>query len=58
MRAGQSFGAEHAGPDVEGQVTGENYIAALAPLAEDPEQQHGANWQERHVSQLVDDRQL
>ena len=42
QRAGQSFGAEHAGPLVERQVAGDYDRTALVALAEDLEQQLGA----------------
>ena len=58
QRAGQSLGAEHSGPLIEGQVAGDDDRAAFVALAEDLEQQLGASRRERHVAQLVDDQQL
>ena len=42
QRAGQSLGAEHAGPLIEGQIAGHDDRAAFVALAEDLEQQLGA----------------
>ena len=42
QRAGQSLGAEHAGPLIEGQVAGDDDRTALVALAEDLKQQLGA----------------
>src|ERR1035437_879866 len=43
QRASEALGGEHAGPLVEGQVAGEDDRAALVALAEDLEQQLGAD---------------
>jgi hypothetical protein len=40
-RAGQAFGAEHAGPLVERQIAGDDDRAPLVALAEHLEQQLG-----------------
>jgi hypothetical protein len=56
--AGQSLGAEHAGPFVERQVAGDQRAATLVALREDLKQQLGAGRRQRHVTELVDDQQL
>ena len=55
QRAGQSFGAEHAGPLVKRQVAGDDDRATFVALAEDLEQQLGSGLRERHIAQFIDD---
>jgi hypothetical protein len=43
-RTGQALGAEHAGPFVEGQITGDDDRGPLIALAEHLEQQLGTGW--------------
>ena len=43
QRSGQALGGEHAGPFIEGQIAGNDDRAALVALAEDLEQQLGAD---------------
>jgi hypothetical protein len=43
QRAGQALGGEHGGPLVEGRIAGDDSRAAFVALAEDFEQELGAN---------------
>ena len=44
QRASEALGGEHAGPLVEGEIAGDDNRAALVTLAEDLEQQLGAEY--------------
>ena len=57
-RTGEGLGAEHLGPFVERQVGGHRDGAAFVTLAEDLEQQLGANLGQRHEAEFTDDQEL
>ena len=56
--SGQTFGTEHLGPFVEGQIAGYQGGAALITLTEHLEQEFGAGLGERHEAKFVDNQQL
>src|SRR5271155_1137899 len=58
QRAGEPFGAEHAGPLVERQIAGDEGGAALVTLAEDLEQELRAGRRQGHIAEFIDDQQL
>lgn len=55
-RAGEAFGAEHAGPFVERQLAGDQRAAAFVALAQDLEQEFGADRGERYIAKFVNMR--
>lgn len=55
--AGESLGAEDPGPFVEGEIAGNQDGALFVALAEDLEQQFGADFGERDKAEFIDDQQ-
>ena len=56
--SGQTLGAEHLGPLIEGQIACDDDRSLLVTLAEHLEEQLGAGLRERDEAQLVDDQQF